>query len=157
LHELIKVLAEELGTPLKWCGSTRWDDAEAARGLEPDECYLLTAEKVAEYARTRPTKAKDCPRPDLAVEVDISRPQVDRAAIYATLGIPEVWRFDGKALAIDRLRDDGTYESAAASRFLPIPPAEVVRWVATEESADDSAWSRRLRAWVRAELAPPRP
>ena len=33
------------------------------------------------------------PNPDLAVEVDISRPQADRPAIYAALQVPEVWTF----------------------------------------------------------------
>ena len=152
LHHLILVLAEELGVPFKALGSTRWDDPEAERGLEPDECYLLTAEKVAEVARTRPVKAVDSPRPDLAVEVDVSRPLVDRTAIYATLGIAEVWRFDGRTLRIDRLRGDGAYEPADASQFLSIPPAEVVRWVVLERAEDDVAWMRRLRAWVRATL-----
>ena len=154
LDELIKILAEELGLPFKWMGSTKWDDPASERGLEADECYLLTAEKVARVVRNRPKKAEECPRPDLAVEVDISRPAVDRSVIYATLGIAEVWRFDGKLLQIDQLRADGGYEPAKVSRFLPIPPEEVVRWVVLEEEEDDVAWARRLRAWVKATLAP---
>ena len=154
LDLLILVLAEELGVPCRRMGSTRWDDPTAKRGLEPDECYLLTSEKLAQVARKRPEKAEECPRPDLAVEVDISRPAVDRSAIYATLGIAEVWRFDGKLLRIDRLRADGGYEPAEVSRFLPIPPEEVARWVVVEWEADDIAWARRLRAWVKASLAP---
>jgi len=155
LDRIVRVVAEEFDVPLKCLGSTTWNDPAAERALEPDEGYLLTREKLAEFVRKRPRTAADCPRPDLVIEVDISRPAVDRTEVYATLGIAEVWRFDGRSLRIDNLRDDGTYEPATVSRFLPIPPAEVVRWVVHEEAEDDNAWSRRLRAWVRATLAPP--
>ncbi len=149
---LIRVVTDELTVPCRGLGSTTWNDPEAERGLEADKCYFLTAAKVAEFARNRAQKAAHAPRPDLAVEIDISRPKVDRTEIYATLGIVEVWRFDGKTLRIDQLRDDGTYETIAASRFLRIPPSEIVRWVVDELVEDDNAWMRRLRAWVRAEL-----
>ncbi|MFI5458643.1 MAG: hypothetical protein ACHRXM_24690 [Isosphaerales bacterium] len=35
---------------------------------------------------------------------------------------------------------------------MPIRSEEVVLWVVQEDSSDQSAWARRLRAWVRAEL-----
>lgn len=155
LDRLIQVVTDELNIPCKCMGSTKWDDPEAKRGLEPDECYLLTPEKVAAVSRNRPQKSEEAPRPDLAVEVDLSRYPVDRSEIYATLGVTEVWRFDGKTLRVDRLRSDGRYEPAAISGFFPVPSAEVVRWVVREESSDDNEWARRLRAWVRATLAAP--
>ena len=53
---------------------------------------------------------------------------------------------------------DGRYEPAAESLFLPITPEEVARWILIEDTVDESAWNRRLRAWVREELANrPRP
>lgn len=155
IGHLIQVTAEELNIPCTWMGSTTWDDPEARRGLEPDECYLLTPEKVAEVARADPRHSRDLPRPDLAVEVDLSPHPVDRSEIHATLGVAEVWRFDGVTLRIDRLRGDGLYEQMAASGFLPVPPAEVERWVVAEPSGDGSAWTRRLRAWVREALVKP--
>ncbi len=139
---------DALGVPCKGVGSTTWNDPKAERGLEADKAYWLTAEKIAAFARNRQMKAIDAPRPDLAVEIDISRPKVDRTEIYATLGIREVWRFDGKSLRIDQLRADGTYETVPESRFLPIPTAEIVRWVTQETEEDDNAWMRRCREWV---------
>jgi hypothetical protein len=38
--------------------------------------------------------------------------------------------------------------------FLPVRAEEVGRWVLDEDFRDGSAWARRLRAWVRAEVAP---
>lgn len=49
------------------------------------------------------------PPPDLAIEIDITSSSLDRLAIYASLGITEVWRFDGDRLTIYVL-EDGYYQ-----------------------------------------------
>ncbi len=150
LSRLVAEAAVEWGLPCKGLGSTRWDRAEANRGLEADACFYLTPEKLTASSH-RSAKAEDYPAPDLAIEVDLRRVGIDRAAIYATLGVAEVWRFDGETLRIDRLRPDGAYEEHARSRFLPIASGEVRHWVLEADSADHSDWARRLRAWLRAE------
>ncbi len=91
----------------------------------------------------------DYPNPDLAIEVDISPPRVDRAAIYAALRVAEVWRFDGRELVIERLTPEGTYVPVEASQFLPVRADEVRRWLVEEDSRQKSAWARRLRAYIR--------
>ena len=98
-------------------------------------------------------KIADYPNPDLAIEVDISSPEIDRPGIYAALKVAEVWRFDGdlEQVIIERL-DDGTYRPVETSQFLPIRAEEIRRWVVEEDSSDESSWARRLRAWARAEL-----
>lgn len=155
LRRLVETVTDELAIPCKGLGSTRWDRPAAFRGLESDECYFLTAPKV-EAARHRSADAADYPTPDLAIEVDLRRSEVNRPEIYATLGVPEVWRFDGETLRIDRLRDDGTYEASATSQFLPIRPEEVAHWVLDVPADDDNAWVRLLRPWIQAVLAPRR-
>jgi Uma2 family endonuclease len=94
----------------------------------------------------------DYPNPDLAIEVDISRPKIDRPGIYAALGVAEVWRFGDDQLVIERLSEDGTFVAVDTSGFLPIRAEEIVRWVVKEDISDESARARRLRAWVQAEL-----
>src|SRR5512135_2089851 len=46
LARLIETVTMELELPCRSLGSTHWDRPEAERGLEPDECYFLTAAKV---------------------------------------------------------------------------------------------------------------
>ena len=61
---------------------------------------------------------------------DQPRRRLNRMGIYAALGVPEVWRFDGEALRIEQLQADGTYREVTASPGLPfLPPEEVVRWL----------------------------
>ncbi|MHB1560537.1 MAG: hypothetical protein ACYC61_24050 [Isosphaeraceae bacterium] len=91
----------------------------------------------------------DYPNPDLAVEIDIAPPLVDREAIYRSLKVGEIWSFDGGDVRIQQLVDDGTYRAAPMSRFLPISDAEIRRWVAEEDWGSPTDWCRRLRAWLR--------
>ena len=86
LDWLIGIVAEESGVPRKGLAETTWKRPTLARGIESDQCYYFLPEKIAQYARARnppSTDIADCPDPDLAVEVDISRPETDRAGIYA--------------------------------------------------------------------------
>jgi Uma2 family endonuclease len=155
LNRLVYVVTEELGVPCKGYGSTTWKALEAHRGLEADDCFYLTVEKIAasrQPALDRSNDAADYPYPDLAIEVDLRPSAVDRDEVYASLGVPEVWRFDGERLRISRLGPNGVYEETAASPFLGIRAEEVVRGLLEVEAEDDNAWSRRLREWIRAEL-----
>jgi Uma2 family endonuclease len=153
--ELVKVIAEELEILWRALGRTTWKRKAVARGLESDQCFYFDPEKLATSAAALKRKSNDVadyPNPDLAIEVDISRPEVDRPAIYAGLKVSEVWRFTETGMTIERLTDQGTFAPQEASGFLPIRAEEVVRWVLEEDTSDIADWKRRLRAWVRAEL-----
>jgi hypothetical protein len=91
----------------------------------------------------------------LAVEIEISRSALDRTGIYAALGVREVWRFDAENLYVEQLQPDGAYVEFASSVAFPfLPLNEVVRWIDLADTfRDQSEWGRRLREWVRNELA----
>ena len=92
---------------------------------KPDCCYYLVPAKIETALRRSKAGLKDVahyPNPDLAIEVDISRPRADRQAIYAALGVTELWIFDGEELSIKRLGDDRRYHAVEASGFLPVGP-----------------------------------
>jgi Uma2 family endonuclease len=70
------------------------------------------------------------PPPDLALEVEISRSLLNRIGIYATLRVPEVWRWNGKALTVNLLGEDGNYVVASVSLSFPfLPVAELGRFI----------------------------
>ena len=155
----MEAIAQELEIPYKSAGQTTWKRPEVARGLESDECYFFGADKLAVVAEARARRSKriaDYPNPDLGIEVNISPSKIDRPGIYAALKVSEVWRFDGEReeVIIERLGEDGSFHPVEGSAFLVIRAKEVRRWVVEEDSSDECAWARRLRAWARAELAP---
>ena len=156
LGRLVNAVTTELEIPCKGGAQTTWKRPEIKRGLEADQCYFFGAEKLASIAKAKARKSKDIadlPNPDLAIEIDTSPPKLDRTGIYAALQIAEVWIFRCESLSIQQLQPGGIYAEAESSQFLPITAAEIVRWVSKEDSTDNSAWERRLRPWIRDDLA----
>jgi Uma2 family endonuclease len=153
---LVTAIAEEQEISYQPAGSTTWNRPELVRGIEADRSYFFDPSKIAAASLRFRKKIRDVagsPNPDLVIEIDLSAPRVDRPGIYAALGVAEVWRFDGEKVVIERLGAEGKYAAVEISEFLSITPSEVVRWLVDEDSSNRPAWGRRLRAWIRTELA----
>lgn len=120
------------------------------RGFEPDECYYV--QNRARMAGRRQLDPATDPPPDLVIEAEVSRAvTARRLAVFAGLGVPEVWRYDGTRVTVLLLTAAGEYEESVTSRAVPtFPFPEVPRYVALAESSDDYAVvDRAFRAWVR--------
>ena len=85
----------------------------------------------------------------MVIEVDITRSSLNRFPIFAALGVPEVWRFDGDRLTMHRL-ESGWYTELETSFALP-PLTASQATVFLEESRHEKStmWLRRVREWVR--------
>ena len=158
LGEFVRIVTRSLRIPRMSLGSTTWKRQEAERGIEADECFYFTPAKIAaaNAALARGSNdSNDFPAPDLAVEVDLSAPRVDRPAIYATIRVAEVWRFVNGKARIEHLGQDGTYKRSRSSRFLPVRDSDIQRWLIDEDLSDEAAWEKRVEAWA-LELGKPR-
>jgi Uma2 family endonuclease len=147
MADFVKIVSRALAIPRLPMGSTTWGNEEADRGIEADECFYFAPEKIMvanEAIARRSNDQSDYPPPDMAVEVDLRRPVIDRPAIFAAIGVAELWRFDGTKVLIEHLHDDGTYTASPTSRFLPIRVEDAHRWLIDEDSTDRSAWEERL-------------
>ena len=154
LGRLVEAMTEVLEIPRTSDGSTTWRRQDLDRGLEADECFYFH-DHAEQLAGKEEIDLETDPPPDLAIEIDITRSSLDRQGIYAALGVPELWRFDGESLRVFRLRDDRTYELCTASPMFPfLPLDEVVRLLKQGATMDQSRWGRIVRAWIRDDLAP---
>jgi Uma2 family endonuclease len=159
LDILVSTCAEESATSYMGIGGPTLKRPEAQCGLEPCAGYLFDHEKrMTSYRAYRrgSDDIADYPNPELATEVDMTPPQVDRAGIYAALGVPEVWRFDVNtgALWFGKLQPDGSYASIDRSESLPmLTPALVLEGLKLCEGISESQWMRMLREWVRNRVA----
>lgn len=150
---LIETYADEIGVDAEGFGSTTFDREDLQKGLEPDECYYVQ-NAAAVIGRTSFDWAVD-PPPDLAIEVDISRPDVARQPIYAALGVPEIWRYDGRAFTFLHRQGgtgggDAQYVASDRSAAFPdLPLAELNRLVQIGLSEGQTAAVRAMRAWCR--------
>src|SRR4029077_3592858 len=114
LHEIWKERLNKIATALALgrridyvsCGEATWNAEK--RGLQADLSYYFDPEKIraARDAESRGSiDPADYPSPDLAIEIDRSRPEIDRPQIYGALGVAEVWRYiKGQDLVIERLQ-----------------------------------------------------
>jgi Uma2 family endonuclease len=109
-HERIKTLIGRLlelhalvhRIPIIGFGSATYRREERERGLEPDECYCVGAEK--EY-------------PDLAIEVVLTSGGLDKLAVYEGLGVREVWFWQNGAFHVFSLAATGYAEVQASALF----------------------------------------
>lgn len=154
LSSFVKLLALELGLPIRSGGAPTFRSRLAERGMEPDECFWLENEPGMRGKMTWDVAID--PPPDLVIEVKRSRTVVDRLAILAALKIPEVWRFDGQSIRVLRLQPEGTYAEAVASAALPgVPVARFVDFVAMVPALGELEAMRAFQAWVRAGFLEP--
>lgn len=123
IARLLEAWATERDVDLRGFGSTTFRREARRRGLEPDECYKLG-------------KLEEDAVPDIAIEVVVSSGLVDKMAVYAGLGVAEVWiwRPGAEAIAVSRLVD-GEYQPRERSEVLPaLDLAELARFVRPGES-----------------------
>lgn len=152
LSRLLETIAEEYNMPIAPFGSMTFRRPELDRGLEPDECYWIAHERdVRNLDAWEPTRD---PPPDLVIEIEVSRSALDRMGIYAAMGVPEVWRFDGETFHIHLQQGDRTYQEAEASPTFPgLPTGGIVPFVRRSETEDCLTRIRNFRTWVREQLA----
>jgi hypothetical protein len=150
INKIVSAVTSGLEIDYLSYGETTWQSE--VRGLQADLSYYFDPAKIqaARDALARESmNPADYPRPDLAIEIDTSGPQIDRPSIYADLGVVEVWRYvKGPKLIIEHLQADGSYAPVEASRFLRIRAVDILGWLTAEDSSRESSWNRRLNQWA---------
>jgi Uma2 family endonuclease len=153
LARLVEILTEELDLDFIAAGSTTLRREIEQRGLEPDRCFYI--QHVAAMAGKMELDLTTDPPPDLAIEIDITSSSLDRMSIYGSLGVPEVWRYDGGQFLVYRRKRNGTYRVVATSPTFPaLPVAEVLPLLDQVAPMTGRQMIRTIRDWVRANAVP---
>jgi Uma2 family endonuclease len=147
IGRMIETLTLELNVEVKSLGSTTYRDKEKLKGLEPDECYFF--KNASKVRGIREWDSKKHPPPELVVEVDITTHWIDREAIYAALGVPEIWRWDGSKIECLHLNGDHYVIRKHSLAFPFLEPAELRRFLIKLKSKDENAVLREFIKWVR--------
>lgn len=115
---LIDALLDAAGLEYLPLASTTWSREDLLKAIEADECYYV--QNLDAVHRKREIDLAKDPPPDLAVEVEVSSSAVDKLAVYAALGVPELWRVRDDATArFLRLNASGGYDNVSASIVVP--------------------------------------
>ena len=151
IGRLIWALAVEWGINILCGGSTTFRRKDLERGLEPDECFWI-AKEPAVRGKRRIDLSQD-PPPDLAVEIETTRRLLDRQNIYAALGVPELWRFDGDTLRVFVLGPDGKYRQSDKSLSFPaLPLAEFQTYLRRPPETPEIEWFKMFQQWARTKI-----
>lgn len=144
---LVDIVADEWDFDFENLGSTTFRREEVERGFEPDSCfYLRNAERI--QGKRQIDLAVD-PPPDLVIEIDVTNSSLDKVSLYAAMGVPELWRYDGRSMRILVLESGGLVLSEE-SRVLPGLDAVTLSTLMEEsKTLKRRTWLRRVRAWAR--------
>jgi Uma2 family endonuclease len=147
IGRLIEMLTFLLNMEMDSGGSTTFRRKDKLKGFEPDECYFIkNAAKMRGVKRWNPKKH---PAPDLIVEVDITSRSIDRESIFAALGVPEVWRWDGVKLQCLHLDGDHYVIRKHSLAFPFLEPSELRRYVLKLRRRDENAIVKEFVDWVK--------
>ena len=150
----IRIFSLEMGLKLKSMRSTTINRPDLERGVEPDCAYYIQNQpKVA----GRIVDFMQDPPPDLVVEVDITHTDIDKNKLYASLGVPEFWRFNGDELRIYVLQKIELeiesayleYVECDRSPTFPLFQKEQLYNFLVEAEQDENAAEIKFRAMVK--------
>jgi Uma2 family endonuclease len=152
IDDLIRILADELNLNLKKFGSLTLKRDDMRRGAEPDSCYYIQNEPLVRGKRDIDVNFD--PPPDLVIEIDITSSSLDKLPIYAALGVPELWRYNGRKLEFFVLSEPILiYNQVQQSPSFPVLKADVIPQLIEQSLAEgETATLRYFRAWLRQRL-----
>jgi Uma2 family endonuclease len=141
----VRVLVVELGMKIKTMGSTTLDREDLLKSAEPDNGYY-----IQNYAlvANREINLNVDPAPDLVVEVDITNTDLNKNSLYASIGVPEFWRFNGREWKILQLTD-GVYVECDRSPTFPLIEKNDLYQFLERALLDEVSAEIDFRQWVR--------
>lgn len=145
IAQLVLAVADEMGITAEDLGSTTFRREDLERGFEPDSCFYMRNEEAIR-GKGRIDLTVD-PPPDLVIEVDITSPSLDKLSIYARMGVPEVWRYDGRKVSI--LGGEAYAETARSAALRPLTSEILSRFIEESKTIERRAWMRKVREWAR--------
>lgn len=146
----VEVIAEEFQVNIRSLGSTTFKRQDILKGFEPDSCFYV--QSVARIRGKRRLDLTQDPPPDLIIEIDVTSSSLDRFPIFAHIGVPEVWRYDGSQVRIFTLTG-GQYSEVTQSAAFPLINGEdITKFLEESLELERLPWLRRLREWARAQI-----
>ena len=146
LAAIALTLAEELGFEFNDLGSMTMNRPNLSKGVEPDSCfYVQNAQAGQGLGDAIPS---DLP-PDLALEVDIANRSDSKLRIYQSMGVPEVWLYQGDILKIKRLEGGAYVDSPTSLAFALVQVDQLNQWLQLRKTGTDLTVVRAVRQFCR--------
>ena len=118
IGDMVSDIAKHFSIAMARRGSATLKSMPKLKGLEADQCYWIANESAV-----RGVKRLDLnlhPPPDLVVEIDVTHAVVDRDAIYASLGVAEMWHYADATKLTAWALADGAWSRIETSKSFPM-------------------------------------
>ena len=146
LESFVEAIADELEIEVMKLGSLFLEREDLTRAVEPDSCFYIQNESLV---RSRNIDLQTDPPPDLALESDYTSSSLNKFTIYASLGVPELWRYHRQTLQVYQLVE-GNYEASDKSIAFPfLPIADIPGFIEQSKTIGQRAAVRLLRSRIR--------
>ena len=145
IGQFIEIMTEELDLNLKTMGSTTLSREALHNAAEPDQAYYIINEP---FVRGKIVDLTVDPPPDLVIEVDITHTDIDKNNLYAELGIPEFWRYDGNVLRIYQLEENRYREVESSPTFPSVGKERLYAFLYDCAHQGETYAKRNLRDWL---------
>ena len=147
LADIIQAMAFGKDLLIEHAGSTDFRREEVERGFQPDSCFYLGDNVRVIQGKQRLDVTVD-PPPDLVVEVDVTNRSLNKLPLYATIRVPEVWRFDSAHIILYRLSGE-TYQEVLTSAVLAgVTADDVLHFVQLAHEMPRKAWFFHIMRWA---------
>lgn len=124
LGEIVSEIGDLFEMDFITVGSATFRKEKGRKGFEPDDSfYFQNADLIR---RKDDIDLTVDPPPELIIEIDVTSPSLPRFPIFAEIGVPEIWRYDGTDVKFHRLQKNGKYAEIAESICLPKVKSETV-------------------------------
>jgi hypothetical protein len=140
------------GKPSKLCSRT-WEIQNESQVRNKEKIDLNIDPPPSGFAVAHGGNPQDgAVSPDLVLEVEYSKPKVDKFKIYAAIGVPEFWRFNGSVLRIYVLNNGQYIEVEQSPTFAQVSVKEIPRFIQETRINGEMATTRAFRAWVKEQV-----
>ncbi len=146
IESFVEAIVDELEIELRSLGSLTLEREDLTRAVEPDSCFYIQNESVV---RGRNINLPNDPPPDLAIESDYTNSWVNKDGLYASIGVPELWRYRRQSLQVYQLVE-GKYQKCDRSLAFPfLPIAEIPDFIEQSRTIGQRAAVRLFRQRIK--------
>jgi Uma2 family endonuclease len=147
VQDIAREITRELGVKLEARGSMTIRSAWPSKGTEPDTCFYV--QNATRIIGKRSLDFNTDPAPDIVVEIDVTNTSQSKFPIYATLGVPEIWRYDGSQAHFYYLSGEQYVETSHSQAFPFLPSTVLAQCIEQSKTEGQDAALDAARAWVR--------
>lgn len=144
---MVQTITLEANCWIMSTGCATLTDRAVGHGLEPGNSFFVRR------SRPRGKRISDEARPDLAIDVEICRPQLNRIESYARLGVGEVWRRRSGKVEFFRTSSEGRFESVRRSALFPfLSNRDLEQFVNEMCETGEITAIRKFITWLRKQI-----